>query len=194
MQSVREQHLRSHTDNTFVESSPVFSSPSPEIAILKEDTEFDKSRNDRKAASSRWLRVEEILLSGCVLDVYYRNHSLRASRSQKKGTVWKRIEEMYNTARERLFTITGQDLPPRTMYSLQKRWKQSGEMGKVNGANTPSVTREYVNLWDVYYNIDNRLLCSKEKFQKYLKEANDLVPLHAVETILDTETCAPNNF
>ena len=129
MQSVCEQRLDSYTDKSLVESSPsVFSSRSPEKATLKEDTEFDKSRNNRKASSSRWLRVEEIILSGCVLDVYYRNHSLRASRSQKKGTVWKKIEEMYNTARERLFIINGQDLPPRTMYSLQKRWKQSGEI------------------------------------------------------------------
>lgn len=129
--------------------------------------------------SMRWTQIEDIFLTGVVLDAYYRRHSLKPSIEEKRlakekglgedSVVWSKIHSKYKLVCDRHCIITGEQLPTRTAGALQKHWKETGRKRKVEVIDSSGMplTKQYERIWDNEYN--DILLGSEESFLCYLE-------------------------
>lgn len=128
---------------------------------------------------NRWTEREEVFLSGIVMDVYYRRHSLKPTNVEKTKAkesgsscdmlVWQQIGARYNTARERFLELTGRRTSERSIKSLQRHWKETGFKTKLTTDEENEempVTKKRERKWDDVYNLHYFLSCTDEMFEK----------------------------
>lgn len=130
--------------------------------------------------SKRWTEREEIFLSGIVMDVYYRRHSLKPTKAEKEEAknaklscemlVWQEIGRRYNLARERFEEIMKKSTAKRTVKSLQRHWKETGSKSKYNESvdieDELPLTKQREIRWDEEYNISFILSGTHEHFEQ----------------------------
>ena len=116
-----------------------------------------------------WEAREDIFLTGVVLDMYYRRHSL--PEDEESGKVWKRIHQRYETANRRYELLYGKKAPKRTVEELLERWKDTVRESDIEVDSegcfvepTP-LTTKYEQLWDRKYNVGCILTCPETQFQ-----------------------------
>ena len=130
--------------------------------------------------SRRWSELDDIFLTGIVMDTYRRRHSLKPYRGEKglkrsasKGEtlVWQGIHQRYEVARRRYFMLTGRGLRPRSLKALQKRWKLTNRT-RENAVDATGcflhhlpLSKKYEKQWEENYNYDNLLTCPEEQFK-----------------------------
>lgn len=135
-----------------------------------------------KLPSMRWSLREDIFLSGIILDVYYRRHSLRPSiveqaeartkRLPVETIVWRRIQKRYDLACRRYEKLTKIKSSKRSIRALQKRWKLTGTGNKealYKGKLMPR-TKYLEKLWDQDYNAEEILTGPEEEFQRMFRQ------------------------
>ena len=135
-----------------------------------------------RGGTHRWKAIDEIFLTGIVMDTYRRRHSLKPyfgeSRKERGETqVWKDIQQRFEVARRRHRILTGQTLTPRTALALQKRWKlvdrakenRRDEFGCFYLQVSSSKRKEM--LWDTRYNVKNLLTCPETVFSMCIVRA-----------------------
>ena len=131
---------------------------------------------------NRWSETEKIFLTGVVLDVYFRRHSLKPSNEERrkavqcgisvKTLVWHEVQRKYLLACMRYGMLTGEELPSRSARALQKHWKDTGKEGKhmslkarVDEDYEPK-TKTRARIWDTVYNRENVLIGSEINFER----------------------------
>ena len=164
--------------------TPSPSSLSQECPLSTPDlTHFPVKPVRSDAIAGRWSKIEDIFLTGVVLDAYFRRHSLKPSEDEKRhadtkgisqtgnSLVWFKIHQKYETACERQKTLTGEIFSSRTSSALQKHWKEIGKKRKEELTNEMRVpkTKQYERIWDDKYNVDGILLGPESKFIEYLQ-------------------------
>lgn len=92
--------------------------------------------NRSTKTSVRWTEREDIFLAGIILDIYYRRHSLKPSKSEKNEAereglsgetlIWKRIQDRYHLACSRYQVVSGEVSAERSIRAMQKRWALAG--------------------------------------------------------------------
>ena len=119
------------------------------------------------------------------MDTYRRRHSLKPFRGEKQAEkarsnqvelcVWKGIHRRYDTARRRHQVLSGEELGPRTLRALQKRWKLTDKT-KENQVDaygcfleTVPLSARYERIWENYYNVGQLLTCPETDFSRYLQ-------------------------
>ena len=133
-------------------------------------------------ACNRWFEREDVFLSGIVMDIYYRRHSLKPTNDEKnqakeKGVsydmlVWQEISARYNVARERFKTLTGKMSPARSTKSLQRHWKETGLKRFARFVEQEGVpaTKRREQCWDQFFNYKQVLSCDDSDFQKFIAD------------------------
>ena len=131
---------------------------------------------------NRWSETEKIFLTGVVLDVYYRRHSLKPSNDERrkavqsgvsvKTLIWHEVQRKYLLACMRYGILTGEELPSRSARALQKHWKDTGKKekhmslkAKVDEDYEPK-TKTRARIWDTVYNVENVLIGSEINFER----------------------------
>lgn len=125
----------------------------------------------------RWIPREDVFLVGCVLDTYYRRHSLKPTRNERDDAiknkvspntlVWQIIHRKFTNACKRYFELTERDSYPRTLRALQKRWKSKSKIlnAEENAATLVPPTKIHEREWDNIYNRDFLLSCPEARYQ-----------------------------
>lgn len=136
--------------------------------------------------SSRWMEREDVFLSGLVLDMYYRRHSLKPTWEEKKEArdkgiscemlVWQGITTRYNVARQRFGELTGLQSPDRSIKSLQRHWKETGLKKYKQEEDFQIVPTSKIRerKWEGLYNFDNVLVCPNEYYEAFKNNQDNL--------------------
>lgn len=131
---------------------------------------------------NRWTELEEIFLSGIVMDMYYRRHSLKPTNQEKENAkakgascdmlVWQEIWNRYNLARKRFEILTGRITAERSVKSLQRHWKETGlkTTNSAEESKTLPPTKLREKFWDEKYNICSILNCTEDSYCNLLRD------------------------
>ena len=139
-----------------------------------------KPAKRKKNRSPTWTPVEEVFLTGIVMDTYRRNHSLKPADSktsrmkdQTRGySIWDGIHQRYYVALQRHHFLTGELLPRRTMSAIRKRWKRRDKTQESQVDDhgcflvTIPATRDRELVWETEYNVEERYTCPERIFRQ----------------------------
>ena len=91
-----------------------------------DESAFTKSCN-------RWTQIEDIFLTGIIMDMYCLRHSLKGRKGEQgqgRQTVWEVIHATYCRTSKRYNEHSERKIPFRTLKALQKRWQETGSSGR----------------------------------------------------------------
>ena len=132
------------------------------------DLELNEEAHQKRQCS-RWTRIEDIFLTGIVLDMYCIKHSLKSGKleddTDNRG-VWGNIHDVYDQARLGYNESIKEELPARSLKALQKRWQDTGNACNKNCFAAIRQTKMYYKIWDEKFNRNQVLACFKDKSSK----------------------------
>ena len=131
---------------------------------------------------SKWREnVDGVILSGLVMEEFFRRHSLKPTTKELDAVprgdprsdklVWRRITNRYERARLRVLQVYNIYVAPRTLCSLMKKWKESAPIKTRKGMWT---TREQEDAWRYRWNRGDILACDEQTWERLKTVARTL--------------------
>ena len=126
--------------------------------------------------ASLWTPLENIFLTGIVMDEYYRRHSLKPTAQETASAngeriIWQMIHRRYSVACSRHYRLTRQLLPARTLEALAKHWKETGRRSESDQEQyTVPLSKTLEREWDFKYNAFYILSCPDNVFDHLLQQ------------------------